>query len=104
MKSPLKFIAPHGVHFKDGLGSRHLELLQNGKLIASFDVAVWGGDEGAWEAAWNHLYGPNNELIAQGIARDVAELPDRTSPDDQPDMMLVSAKELEAIVLAYLNR
>lgn len=37
------------------------------------------------------------------IIRDVAELPDRTSPEDQPDMMLVTADELEAILDARLH-
>lgn len=37
------------------------------------------------------------ELIEQ-IVRDVAELPDRTSPDDWPDAMLVTADELTEIL------
>lgn len=32
------------------------------------------------------------------VIRDVAELPDRTSPDDAPDMMLVTAEELSMIL------
>lgn len=35
---------------------------------------------------------------ADRIIQDVAELPDRTSPEDQPDMMLVTADELRVIV------
>jgi hypothetical protein len=38
-------------------------------------------------------------IIAERVVRDVAELPDRTSPDDQPDMMLVTAEELKGIVI-----
>lgn len=34
------------------------------------------------------------------VLRDVAELPDRNSPDGQPDMMLVSADELRGIIEA----
>ena len=37
------------------------------------------------------------------IVRDVAELPDRTSPDDQPDMMLVTAEELQAILARHFS-
>lgn len=33
----------------------------------------------------------------------VAELPDRNSPDDQPDMMLVTDKELRGILRAVLD-
>ena len=32
------------------------------------------------------------------IVRDVAELPDRNSPDDNPEMMLVTDTELRAII------
>ncbi|MGC4059393.1 MAG: hypothetical protein QM749_00440 [Aquabacterium sp.] len=35
------------------------------------------------------------------VLLDVAELPDRTSPEDQPDMMLVTADELRAIIQAH---
>lgn len=36
--------------------------------------------------------------IIEKIVRDVAELPDRTSPPDQPDAMLVTESELVAIL------
>jgi hypothetical protein len=32
-----------------------------------------------------------------------AELPDRTSPDDRPEMMLVSADEMRSILLYHLS-
>lgn len=37
------------------------------------------------------------------IVGAVAELPDRTSPDDWPDAMLVTACELRAIVRAEID-
>jgi hypothetical protein len=40
------------------------------------------------------------DALATAIVRDVAELPDRTSPDDQPEMMLVTSDELRNIILA----
>lgn len=40
-------------------------------------------------------------IITQ-IIREVAELPDRTSPEDRPEMMLVSCDELEGILEATL--
>lgn len=43
------------------------------------------------------------EQIITGVLQDVAELPDRTSPDDAPDMMLVTAEELRAILEAHLS-
>jgi hypothetical protein len=35
------------------------------------------------------------------IVREVAELPDRDSPPDQPEMMLVTADELRNILLRH---
>lgn len=101
--SPLIFRAPYGVQFHESLGTRWAVLMCDGNSIASFNTEQWGDDNAAWEAAWNHLYGPSDELIAQSIVSDVAELGDRTSPEDQPEMMLVSADELTAIVMANLN-
>lgn len=37
------------------------------------------------------------------VLRDVAELPDRNSPDDEPDMMLVTADELKTILCNRLS-
>jgi hypothetical protein len=39
-----------------------------------------------------------SKQLIERIVRDVAELSDRNSPEDQPDMMLVSAKELALII------
>lgn len=41
--------------------------------------------------------------IASKIVNDVAELPDRTSPEDQPDMIMVTADELTVIVDRYFQ-
>ncbi len=43
-----------------------------------------------------------HESVATTVVREVAELPDRSSPADQPDMMLVTAVELRGIVLSAL--
>lgn len=40
--------------------------------------------------------------VIDDIIRDVAELPDRTSPEDWPDAMLVTADELRVILSAHL--
>lgn len=37
------------------------------------------------------------------ILRDVAELPDRTSPDDWPEALLVTAEELREILERHLS-
>lgn len=37
--------------------------------------------------------------VADLIVRDVAELPDRTSPDDWPEAMLVTGEELHALIV-----
>lgn len=46
---------------------------------------------------------PTREELADRICRDVADLPDRTSPDDQPEMMLVTGEELHGIVMNALE-
>lgn len=45
-----------------------------------------------------------HERIADYICQDVAELPDRTSPADQPEMMLVTRDELYSIICYALER
>lgn len=41
--------------------------------------------------------------IVNDVIQAVAELPDRTSPEDWPDAMLVTADELRAILLDRLS-
>lgn len=41
--------------------------------------------------------------LVSGVIREVAELGDRTSPEDRPDMMLVTADELSAILASALS-
>jgi hypothetical protein len=43
------------------------------------------------------------DQFVNAVLREVAELPDRTSPDDEPDMMLVTADELKTIICTRLN-
>lgn len=42
--------------------------------------------------------------LSRRIALRVAEIPDRTSPDDQPEMMLVTPNELRNIVEDEVER
>lgn len=35
------------------------------------------------------------------IIRDICELPDRTSPEDQPDMLMVTEEELRIILTRH---
>ncbi len=65
--------------------------------------AVWNDDKRDFDLAGGCPL-TDADRIAAGIVREVAELPDRTSPEYAPDMMLVSADELRAIVLAALNQ
>lgn len=41
--------------------------------------------------------------IATDVSREVAELPDRNSPEGQPDMMLVTHAELQALIVNALD-
>lgn len=38
------------------------------------------------------------DRVANDVCRDVCELPDRSSPEDQPSMLLVTTDELHGIV------
>ncbi len=42
------------------------------------------------------------DALVEQIVREVAELPDRTSPDDWPEAMLVTADEIGTIIRAAL--
>lgn len=44
-----------------------------------------------------------HDQFVNAVLRDVAELPDRTSPEDEPDMMLVTAEELKTILCTRLS-
>lgn len=41
--------------------------------------------------------------IIKKIIRDIVELPDRTSSEDHPEMMLVTEDELRIILSRHLN-
>lgn len=43
------------------------------------------------------------EKFARSVLQDVAELPDRTSPEDQPEMLLVTEHELFDIIVEKLS-
>jgi hypothetical protein len=43
------------------------------------------------------------DRFVNAVLSDVAELPDRTSPEDEPDMMLVTAEELKTILCQRLS-
>jgi hypothetical protein len=45
----------------------------------------------------------DRETIVDAIIRDVCELPDRASPDDRPDMLMVTADELHTILIRRLG-
>lgn len=43
------------------------------------------------------------EAAAWDVCRDVAELPDRTSPETHPEWMMVTQEELAAIVQSHIR-
>lgn len=71
----------------------------------------WARDEQAiCDLALSALDAPasaqNGRALLEAIAlvvRDVAELPDRTSPDDWPEALLVTAEELREILERHLS-
>ncbi len=59
---------------------------------------------GMMRAALDAVYPLIVRSIADRVAREVAELPDRTSPEDYPDAMLVTGDELRGIILALAEQ
>ncbi len=45
--------------------------------------------------------GQDMKKFTLDVALSVAEIPDRTSPDDQPEMMLVTSEELIGIIESW---
>ena len=43
------------------------------------------------------------ELVIGRVLRDACELPDRTSPDDQPDMLMMTGDELDMLLRRHLG-
>jgi hypothetical protein len=75
------------------------------------DLPRYGHEEvarAAWEAA-QKLEAPSDGPVRgeagdwiDAVVLDICEIPDRTSPDDEPEIMLVKADELRRIILANL--
>ena len=74
----------------------------------------WGDYENPYEnsdtALAFNLFKKGWQAKSQGIAekialiiRDVAELPDRTSPEDWPEALIVTSGELEEILTQHLS-
>lgn len=42
--------------------------------------------------------------VADDVVRRVCELPDYTSPDDQPDLLMCTVEQLHLCVMRALNR
>ena len=54
------------------------------------------------DAYRKHMLREARDKIIFNIIRDVAELPDRNSPEDQPDMMLVTMDELRTTLECHI--
>lgn len=81
-------------------------LRRHGDKSTYHDAAAWLLEHDVTLAAPAPAGPPNGkpepirmEDFAAEVILRVSGLPDRTSPDDQPDMMLVTAEELEDIIL-----
>lgn len=67
-------------------------------LYFTADVVSWCSLQVAQQAALD------DDCLINQIIRDVAELPDRTSPDDWPEALLVTATELRKILASYIDK
>lgn len=72
--------------------------------LAGLSAALFALDEIVKRATLSlHDGYPGSGALIDQIVREVAELPDRTSPEDQPEMMLVSGDELRVILALALS-
>lgn len=78
----------------------------NDKLLRAEIVAKWE----VWQAAKAQAVSEGFVLFQNKVAekieliiRDVAELPDRTSPEDWPEALIVTSVELEEILTQHLS-
>ncbi|MEL7112852.1 MAG: hypothetical protein AAGK93_07920, partial [Pseudomonadota bacterium] len=69
--------------------------IENAKLSEQI-VVERDAHQSAMERSFDLI---NLDEICQFIIQDVAELPDRTSPDEWPDAMIVTGAELEQIII-----
>lgn len=79
------------------------------------EPALWTGDTQSYSEAQIRAYGEacrkderekylkRMKNLSGDVVQEVAELPDRNSPDDQPDMMLVTHEELALIINGNLG-
>lgn len=69
------------------------------RALLSTSAAVRGMREASLDAV------PTKDLerVIEQVLMDVCELPDRNSPDDHPEMMLVTGEELDTILKRHLG-
>lgn len=66
-------------------------------------VKLTGAEKAPWSSETATEQQGQAQGVVDGIVRAVAELPDRNSPEDWPEAMLVTADELTRIVGAALT-
>lgn len=71
-------------------------------LVREIVDAVQGTAPNLYPSEAARVHAAYSEDVAARVCRDVAELPDRSSPEDWPEAMLVTAGELRRIVVAAL--
>jgi hypothetical protein len=77
---------------------------ENGKKKESVDAARDGTNPSA--GLRSHLSPERRRGLENAIERiiqDACELPDRTSPEDQPDMLLITGEELDMLLRRHLG-
>ena len=72
-------------------------------ILIGLGIATWPIWFGLSIEAWFMSIQNFDLSTVDLIIRDIAELPDRTSPSDQPEMMLVTEDELRVILERYLT-
>ncbi len=86
------------------IAEQRTEIIRTGTQLAAYRTASREADAALLKRI--ESFRTENERlhgVPAAIAQAVAELPDRSSPGDAPDMMLVTADELASIVRAAID-
>ena len=94
-----------------GTAKEIMEALQDGieskgpNSLAGIAMESWSREAAAVPASVSHT-APRAEGgdWIDSVVLDICEIPDRTSPDDEPEIMLVKASELRQIIEAHAPR
>ena len=91
-----EYLPYHPVESGECLDAENIRQAMGAELLSELQSAweSWAEDRSEKEVLSANVSG----IDVDAVIRNVSELPDRTSPDDQPDLLMVTADELRLIL------